>query len=215
MRALGLVPAIVQDPGAAAVLDYMALDPGSRVVDLCAAPGGKAALLAARGQEVLALDVAGPRLARVVETRIRLGLSRLHVVRADSTRPPLSGAEVLLLDAPCTGTGTLARHPDGRWRLQVGDLESQTGLQRRLLDAAARALAPGGLLVYATCSLEPEENEEQVEAFLNKHVEFGLEAPGEDRLSSEFLGAEGELRILPQRHGMDGAYAARLRHRLG
>jgi 16S rRNA (cytosine967-C5)-methyltransferase len=215
MRALGLVPAIVQDPGAAAVLDYMALDPGSRVVDLCAAPGGKAALLAARGQEVLALDVAGPRLARVVETRIRLGLSRLHVVRADSTRPPLSGAEVLLLDAPCTGTGTLARHPDGRWRLQVGDLESQTGLQRRLLDAAARALAPGGLLVYATCSLEPEENEEQVEAFLNRHVEFGLEAPGEDRLSSEFLGAEGELRILPQRHGMDGAYAARLRHRLG
>jgi 16S rRNA (cytosine967-C5)-methyltransferase len=215
MRALGLVPAIVQDPGAAVVLDYMALDPGSRVVDLCAAPGGKAALLAARGQEVLALDVAGPRLARVVETRIRLGLSRLHVVRADSTRPPLSGAEVLLLDAPCTGTGTLARHPDGRWRLQVGDLESQTGLQRRLLDAAARALAPGGLLVYATCSLEPEENEEQVEAFLNRHVEFGLEAPGEDRLSSEFLGAEGELRILPQRHGMDGAYAARLRHRLG
>ncbi len=215
LRALGLVPAIVQDPGAAAVLDYMALDPGSRVVDLCAAPGGKAALLAARGHEVLALDVAGPRLARVVETRSRLGLSRLHVVRTDSTRPPLSGAEVLLLDAPCTGTGTLARHPDGRWRLQVGDLESLTGLQRRLLDAAAHALAPGGLLVYATCSLEPEENEEQVEAFLNRHVEFGLEAPGEDRLSSEFLGADGELRILPQRHGMDGAYAARLRHRLG
>ncbi|NIN71843.1 MAG: 16S rRNA (cytosine(967)-C(5))-methyltransferase RsmB [Gemmatimonadetes bacterium] len=214
-RALGLVRAIVQDPGAAAVLEYMALDPGGRVVDLCAAPGGKAALLAARGHQVLAFDVAAPRLARILETRSRLGLSQLHVARADSTRPPLSGAEVLLLDAPCTGTGTLARHPDGRWRLEVGDLESLTGLQQRLLEAAAKALAPGGLLVYATCSLEPEENEGQVEAFLNRHVDFGLEAPAGGRLSTDFIGAEGELRILPQRHGMDGTYAARLRHRLG
>lgn len=215
VRALELVRAIVQDPGAAAVLDYMALDPGGRVVDLCAAPGGKAALLAARGHEVFAFDLARPRLTRILETRSRLELSRLHVALADSTRPPISGAEVILLDAPCTGTGTFARHPDGRWRLEVGDLETLTGLQRRLLEAAADALAPGGLLVYATCSLEPEENEEQVEVFLKKHVDFGLEAPGQDRLCSEFLGADGELRILPQRHGMDGAYAARLRRRLG
>jgi 16S rRNA (cytosine967-C5)-methyltransferase len=214
-QALGLVQAIVQDPGAAAVLDYMALDPGSRVVDLCAAPGGKAALLAARGHEVWAFDVARSRLARVLETRSRLHLSRLHVAQTDSTRPPISAAEVVLLDAPCTGTGTLARHPDGRWRLDVGDLEILTGLQHRLLEAAAKTLAPGGLLVYATCSLEPEENEEQVEAFLNRHDDFRLEAPGEDRLSSELLGANGELRILPQRHGMDGAYAARLRRRVG
>jgi 16S rRNA (cytosine967-C5)-methyltransferase len=197
------------------VLDYMALDPESRVVDLCAAPGGKAALLAARGHDVLALDVARPRLARILETRSRLELTRLNVALADSTRPPLSGAEVILLDAPCTGTGTLARHPDGRWRLEPGDLEALSGLQRRLLDGAARALAPGGLLVYATCSLEPEENEEQVEAFLRRHVDFGLEAPGEGRLPSQFLGADGGLRVLPQRHGMDGAYAARLRRRLG
>ncbi|MGD2155108.1 MAG: 16S rRNA (cytosine(967)-C(5))-methyltransferase RsmB [Gemmatimonadales bacterium] len=214
-RALGLVRAIVQDPGAAAVLDYMALDPGARVFDLCAAPGGKAALLAARGHEVLAFDIARARLARIVETRARLVLPRLHVVQADSTRPPLRAAEVILLDAPCTGTGTLGRHPDGRWRLDLGDLERLTGLQRRLLEGAAAALAPGGLLVYATCSLEPEENEEQVEAFLNRHVDFGLEAPGECRTSSEFLGADGELRVNPQRHAMDGAYAARLRHRVG
>jgi 16S rRNA (cytosine967-C5)-methyltransferase len=214
-QALELVPAIVQDPGAAAVLDYMALDPGSRVVDLCAAPGGKAALLAARGHEVFAFDVARPRLARIVQTRGRLGLSRLHVAQADSRRPPLSAAEVILLDAPCTGTGTLARHPDGRWRLEVKDLERLTGLQRCLLEAAAKALAPGGLLVYATCSLEAEENEDQVEAFLNRHADFELEAPGADHLSSELLGADGELRILPQRHGMDGTYAARFRRRLG
>jgi 16S rRNA (cytosine967-C5)-methyltransferase len=215
LRALGLVRAIVQDPGAAVVLEYMALDPESRVVDLCAAPGGKAALLAARGHDVLALDVVRSRLARVLETRSRLELTRLNVALADSTRPPLSGAEVILLDAPCTGTGTLARHPDGRWRLGPGDLEALSGLQRRLLDGAAQALAPGGLLVYATCSLEPEENEEQVEAFLRRHVDFGLEAPGEGCLPSQFIGADGELRVLPQRHGMDGAYAARLRRRLG
>lgn len=215
LRALGLVRAIVQDPGAAAVLDYMALDPGSRVVDLCAAPGGKAALLAARGHAVFAFDVARTRLARILETRSRLDLPRLHVVQADSTRLPLSRAEVILLDAPCTGTGTLARHPDGRWRLEAGDLEALAGLQRRLLDAAANALEPGGTLVYATCSLEPEENEEQVEEFLKRHADFGLEAPGQDRIASELLGADGELRVLPQRHGMDGAYAARLRRRMG
>jgi 16S rRNA (cytosine967-C5)-methyltransferase len=84
-----------------------------------------------------------------------------------------------------------------------------------LLEAAAKALAPGGLLVYATCSLEAEENEDQVEAFLNRHADFELEAPGADHLSSELLGADGELRILPQRHGMDGTYAARFRRRLG
>ncbi len=215
LRALGLVRAIVQDPGAAAVLDYMALDPGSRVVDLCAAPGGKAALLAARGHEVFAFDVARPRITRILETRSRLRLSRLSVAQADSTRPPLSGAEIVLLDAPCTGTGTLARHPDGRWRLEPADLENLTRLQHRLLEAAAEALAPGGLLVYATCSLEPEENEEQVEAFLSRHEDFVLEAPGMDRVSPELLGVDGELRILPQRHAMDGAYAARLRRRMG
>lgn len=215
LESLELVPAVVQDPGAAAVLDYMALDPGSRVVDLCAAPGGKAALLAARGHEVWAFDVARPRLARIRETRLRLGTSRLHVAQADSTRPPLSAAEVVLLDAPCTGTGTLARHPDGRWRLRVGELERLTELQRRLLEAAARVVRPGGTLVYATCSLEPEENEEQIEAFLRKHSDYRLEVPSEDRLSSQLLGADGELRVLPQRHGMDGTYAARLRRRVG
>ncbi len=210
---LDQVTAVVQDPGAAAVVDYMALDPGLPAVDLCAAPGGKAALLAARGHPVLALDVSRSRLSRLLENRARLGVWGLQVAVADSTRPPLASAAAVLLDAPCTGTGTLARHPDGRWRLRPADLGALVGLQGRLLDAAARIVTPGGLLVYATCSLEQEENEEQIEAFLSRHGSFEREPPPQASVDAELLSSTGELRVLPQRHEMDGTYAARLRRR--
>jgi 16S rRNA (cytosine967-C5)-methyltransferase len=141
-------------------------------------------------------------------------LSRLHIVQADSTRPPVSEARVVLLDVPCSGTGTLGRHPDGRWRLQPQDLVKLVKLQRRLLDGAADVVAPGGWLIYATCSLEPEENEEQVEAFLDRRREFELDPPRQTRVSG-LMSSDGTLRVLPQRHGMDGAYAARLRRRVG
>ncbi len=213
-RTLELVQAVVQDPGATAVIDYMALDPGGRVIDLCAAPGGKGALLAARGHEVWGFDVARGRLERLQENRQRLGLSRLHIVQADSTRPPVSEARVVLLDVPCSGTGTLGRHPDARWRLQPQDLVKLVELQRRLLDGAADVVALGGWLIYATCSLEPEENEEQVEAFLDRRREFELDPPRQTRVSG-LMSSDGTLRVLPQRHGMDGAYAARLRRRAG
>jgi 16S rRNA (cytosine967-C5)-methyltransferase len=211
--ALDLVPAVVQDPGAAAVVDYMALDPRSAVIDLCAAPGGKAALLTGRGHEVWAFDLAPARLRKLLENRARLGLSKLHVVRSDSTRPPITEAAVVLLDVPCSGTGTLARHPDARWRIGPNDLGVLQELQRRLLDAAGNIVTAGGLLVYATCSLEPEENEEQVEAFLSRHPGFELEPVPATVLPAELLGEDGALRVLPQQHGMDGAYAARLRRR--
>jgi 16S rRNA (cytosine967-C5)-methyltransferase len=213
-RALARVPAVVQDPGAASVVDYMALDPGRAAIDLCAAPGGKASLLAARGHSVAALDVSRNRLARLLENRARLGLHELHVLLADSCRPPVRPADAVLLDAPCTGTGTLARHPDGRWRLGPADLQALVESQRRLLDAAARVVRPGGLLIYATCSLEPEENVEQVESFLSRHPDFGREPPPGGAVPIELLGDAGELRVLPQHHDMDGAYAARLRRRV-
>ena len=214
-RALDAVPAVVQDPGAAAVVDYLALDPGVPVVDLCAAPGGKAALLAMRGHPVVALDVSRSRLARLLENRARLGVRELQVAVADSTRPPVSAAPAVLLDAPCTGTGTLARHPDGRWRLRRDDFDSLVDLQRRLLESAARLVAPGGTLVYATCSLELEENEEQVEAFLLGHADFVMEPPVGAPVPDGLVGTAGELRVLPQHHQMDGVYAARFRRRAG
>ena len=210
-KGLEAVDAVIQDPAAAAVVDFMALDPGSDVVDLCAAPGGKAALLAARGHEVWAFDIAAGRLARLLENRHRLGLERLHVVRGDATRPPVANAGTVLIDVPCSGTGTLARHPDSRWRLQSDDLAKLVELQRRVVDAAADIVMPGGLLVYATCSLEPEENQGQVEAFLTRRSDYVLEPPPTSAVAADLTAPDGTLRVLPQRHGLDGAYAARLR----
>jgi 16S rRNA (cytosine967-C5)-methyltransferase len=130
-------------------------------------------------------------------------------VLADGRLPPFRCADIVLIDAPCTGTGTLRRHPDGRWRITPDDLASLAALQTGLLDSAAALVAPGGLLVYATCSLEPEENELQVTALLERHPHFSIE-PGPVR-DSGLLHPDGSLRLLPHVHGYDGAFAARLR----
>lgn len=209
--ALASVRAVVQDPAAAAVVAFGAPRPGEPVVDLCAAPGGKAASLALRGHPVLAFDASRHRLTRLAETRGRLGLGQLWLGVADATAVPLRGAAAVLLDVPCTGTGTLARHADARWRITPSDLSRLMALQRRMLEAASEIVKVGGLLVYATCSLEPEENEGQVESFLRRHPRFELEVPPRGGVAAEMLSEAGELRTLPQRDHMDGAYAARLR----
>ena len=116
---------------------------------------------------------------------------------------------MVLLDVPCSGTGTLARHPDAKWRLEEGDIGRLAEVQSRILGGASRLVPSGGLLVYSTCSLEPEENEVQVERFLNEHRQFVPESP--QGLESRLLDEQGFLRVLPQRTGFDGAFAARLR----
>src|SRR5690606_8926163 len=126
--------------------------------------------------------------------------------------PPFRPADMVLLDAPCTGTGTLRRHPDARWRLRPDDVASLAALQAELLDGAAAVVRPGGVLVYSTCSVESEENEEQVKTFLERHPEFELE-PRRAADDLAMIGADGMLRLLPQEHGFDGAFAARLRRR--
>lgn len=212
--ALGAVRAVVQDPAATAVVIYADLERDEEVADLCAAPGGKAALLALRGQQVYAFDISRRRLSSLLENRRRLGLRDLRVARADARHPPVREGRLgaLLLDVPCTGTGTLGRHPDARWRIGPDDLRNLVTLQRELLEASAPLVGPNGILVYATCSLEPEENEEQVGAFLARHDgEFVIERPAEGSVPGDLLTTAGELSILPQRHGMDGVYAARLR----
>jgi 16S rRNA (cytosine967-C5)-methyltransferase len=117
---------------------------------------------------------------------------------------------MVLLDAPCTGTGTFRRHPDARWRLKISDLAVMATIQRALLRSAATVVKPGGLLVYSTCSLEPEENDEQIDRFLAEHPGWRIDAPPEGTVPGAVLDA-GRLRVLPQRHGTDGAFAARLR----
>jgi 16S rRNA (cytosine967-C5)-methyltransferase len=192
-------PAIVQDPAASAVTDFAAsgLAPGDRVADLCAAPGGKALGLAGLGARVLALDRSVPRLARVRENAARTGYV-LEVAAALGEAPPLAPGSVarVLVDAPCTGTGTLARHPDARWHLEPGAPAALAVVQDRILDGAAGILGRGGILVYSTCTLEPEENEARVAAFTARHPDFVLEET---------------LELLPHRTGSDGAFAARLR----
>jgi len=116
----------------------------------------------------------------------------------------------VLVDAPCTGTGTFRRHPDARWRLKISDLAVMGALQREILRAAASVVRPGGLLVYSTCSLEPEENDAQVDAFLADRADFTLESPPAGVVPDTVLDG-GRLRVLPHRHGVDGAFAARLR----
>lgn len=201
----------VQDPAATLVTMYAAIPEGSRVADLCAAPGGKAVELARTAREVIAADVSEARLQRVQETVDRLELEHVSPVVVDAREAASLGTfDAVLVDAPCTGTGTFRRHPDARWRLRTSDLAVMAATQRAILRAAAEAVAPGGLLVYSTCSLEPEENDAQVEAFLADHPGWTLEPPPEGAVPSTVLDA-GRLRVLPQRHGADGAFAARLR----
>ena len=180
--AIRSIPSVVQDPAAAAVVDYVGDRFIGPVLDACAAPGGKAIGLAARVPEArpfVAADLSRQRLDRLREPVSRLGLD-VCLLQADARAPALGRASTVLLDAPCTGTGVLRRRPDARWRLEQGKLDSLVALQRELLDAAAGLLEPGGLLVYATCSLEPEENEEQVEGFLARNPGFRRERPEPD-----------------------------------
>lgn len=208
-RTLSLAPSVVQDPAAAMVGRYAAVPPGSLVVDLTAAPGGKTVGLAADGAQVVASDLSLGRMRRVRSNVERAGLDdRVAMVVADGRFPPFRTADAVLLDAPCTGTGTLRRHPDARWRVGPNDLLALARLQRELLDAAAMIVREGGLLVYSTCSIEPEENRRQVEDFLRNHAEFELVPPLPD--IDEVMMEDGFLNLLPQRLGVDGAFAARL-----
>jgi 16S rRNA (cytosine967-C5)-methyltransferase len=130
-------------------------------------------------------------------------------VVADAVHPPIREAGAVLLDVPCSGTGTLARHPDARWRLTRDAVEEMAELQGRMLAAAADVVQPGGLLVYSTCTLEPEENGERVAAFLERRQDYALEPT--DAVPRALRNADGCLEMTPQQQGFDGSFAARLR----
>ncbi len=201
---------IVQDPAHALVCRYAAIPPGTVVYDACAAPGGKAVTLERAAVRVVAGEVRRDRVPRLVETARRAGVA-IRVAVADLLAAPFRSGEyaAVLVDAPCTATGTMARHPDARWRLTPRSLTRAVERQRALLAAAAELVRPGGLLIYATCSLEREENGDVVTEFLARHPDFSR-APVAGAVPDALLTTDGDFQSLPQRHAMDGAYAARL-----
>jgi 16S rRNA (cytosine967-C5)-methyltransferase len=200
----------VQDPAATLVTEYAAIPTGVTVADLCAAPGGKSLELSRTASTVLASDKSVGRLQRLLANERRLETTNIYPFVADARHPAIRPVDAVLIDVPCTGTGTFRRHPDARWRLKISDLAVMSALQKTILRAGANAVKPGGLLIYSTCSLEPEENDEQVDSFLSENPNFVAEPPPEGSVSADLLDA-GRLRVLPHSHGTDGAFAARLR----
>jgi 16S rRNA (cytosine967-C5)-methyltransferase len=182
-------------------------------VDLCAAPGGKTMQLAAAGHRLTAVDASGSRLARLRENLERTRLE-VQLVEADVLSwNPKSQYDAILLDAPCSATGTFRRHPEVLYRARLRVIAESAELQAKLLDRAASWVKPGGTLVYSVCSLEPQEGEAQITAFLDGHSDFGLNAPN-NLPAFVPIAAEGWVRILPglleAEGGLDGFFMARL-----
>jgi 16S rRNA (cytosine967-C5)-methyltransferase len=205
----------VQDAAAAIPARLLGARPGETALDLCAAPGGKALQLAAAGAAVTALDRSAARLKRLTEALARTGLSA-EIVTADAEAWKDSRTfDAVLLDAPCTSSGTFRRNPDVLWTLRPPDIAKLAEVQARLLDTAAARVRPGGRLVYCVCSLEPEEGEAQARAFLKRHPEFATVpiAPADAGAPAASLTPEGWLRILPHHleGGLDGFFVASLR----
>jgi 16S rRNA (cytosine967-C5)-methyltransferase len=212
----------VQDAAAALPARLFGDVSGKAIVDLCAAPGGKTAQLAQAGARVTAVDRSPARMARLRDNLARLALQADEVV-TDATEWAGSGNggfDGVLVDAPCTSTGTIRRHPDVAWLRQEGDIAALATLQKRLLQRAVALLKPGGTLVYCTCSLEPEEGEQAVASLLATEPAM-RRAPvdaGEVAGLSDIITAKGDLRTLPchlphddpRLGGLDGFYAARL-----
>jgi 16S rRNA (cytosine967-C5)-methyltransferase len=209
----------VQDAAAALPARLLGDVAGRRAADLCAAPGGKTAQLAAAGARVTAVDRSPARLGRLRENLARLGLAA-DTVEANVLEWQAQPFDAVLLDAPCSSTGTIRRHPDIPWLKREADLAAMTALQARLLDQAVTLTRPGGTLVYCTCSLEPEECEAQISALLARTAGLVRRPVAAAELDGQgaFVTAAGDLRTLPchwpdpdpRMAGLDGFYAARL-----
>ncbi|WP_431298033.1 RsmB/NOP family class I SAM-dependent RNA methyltransferase [Tabrizicola sp. BL-A-41-H6] len=205
----------VQDAAAALVARMVDAKPGERVLDLCAAPGGKTMQLADAGAVVVALDISGPRMARVAENLARTGLTATLVVADALQWEPEAAFDAILLDAPCSATGTIRRHPDLPFVKDGSEVEGLVALQAALIDRALGWLKPGGRLVFSTCSLLPEEGEAQLAAALERHPGLAVERVDLAGVEPGWWTDAGGLRLRPdywaERGGMDGFFMARLR----
>ena len=209
---------VVQDEASQLVGEYAAAAPGERVLDACASPGGKttqmAAAMAGRGT-IVAADVRGRRVDLLARTVAESGAPNIRVVQANARAAPAFGQvfDAVLVDAPCSGLGTIRRDPDVRWRRNEADLATFAAAQRDMLAQLAAVVRPGGRIVYSTCSSEPEENEAVVAGFLAAHADFRRAIPQLFRERADLaalLDADGALKTLPHRDGLEAFYAAAL-----
>jgi 16S rRNA (cytosine967-C5)-methyltransferase len=203
----------VQDAASALIGHLVSPEPGQKVADLCSAPGGKATHLyelAGGGALVLAADLVAERLVKVRENASRLGHGGIYMAVADARRPPVRAADAVLLDAPCTGLGVLARKWELRWAKREKDIARMAAYQREMLLGAAGAVKSGGVLVYSTCSIEPDENERVVEAVIAEAGDLELEDISR-LVPAAVVYKYGMMQTLPHVHGVDGLFGARLR----
>lgn len=202
----------VQDASASLAVRLANPQPGMLVYDLCAAPGGKAVFTAELMENtgrIVALELYESKLAFIAENAQRAGISIIEPVHGDALEfNPEEKADIVLVDAPCTGFGTLSKKPDIKWRRSLEDIRKMSNRQKAILEHASTLVKSGGSVVYSTCTIEPEENEDVVRWFLEKHPNFALD-PAENYLSSEVC-TRGTMQTFPHRHHCDGAFAARL-----
>lgn len=205
----------VQDASASLVVQLASPTPGMLVYDLCAAPGGKAVYSAELMQNtgrIVALEIYESKLRFIEDNARRSGITIIEPVHGDARAfSPQDLADLVMVDAPCTGLGTLSKKPDIKWRRSLEDVRHMGVAQRQILDHAATLVKPGGTLVYSTCTIEPEENEDVVSAFLATNPMFELE-PAE-RFVPTGVVSDGYLRTFPHIHKSDGAFAARMRRK--
>jgi 16S rRNA (cytosine967-C5)-methyltransferase len=204
---------VVQDESAGLAVQLLDPQPGERLLDLCAAPGGKTTMIGELMKnlgEILAVDRYETRLHLVKSTCKRLGIANVHTMAADAAELSTAPGDRVLVDAPCSGLGVLAKKPDAKWRREPEDIPTLVNIQHAVLTNAAALVRPGGVLVYSTCTTEPEENMELVREFLASHSEFSIE-PADRFVNPQLVHPEGYVETFPHRHAMDGAFAIRLK----
>jgi len=160
--------------------------------------------------QVIAMDLQAGRTRLIRSLVSRLGLRSVHVLQADALQAPLRSADVVLLDAPCSGLGVLRRKPDLRWRRRPADITELVLLQKKLLHQAAGLVAKNGILVYSTCTIHPPENQEMIAWFLHSHPGWAVQRADQTDAPSACVSADGCIETWPHRHGMDGSFAAKL-----
>lgn len=203
----------VQDPSAGLVVNLLDPQKGEIIIDACSAPGGKTSYISEKLNnqgEILSYDIDIKRLNKLISNLSRLKINNVKAELKDVANDKLNKTDKMLLDIPCTGTGVISKKPDIKWRKNRKQLLEMSYLQKKILWNAAKFINPGGILVYSSCSIEPEENSLIIEDFLENHPQFNLE-PGNLFISKKYIDNKGFMTTTPHQHKIDGSFAARLK----